>query len=95
MGEKIKLKYLISGIKHQLPWKRLFKNFFITGNGWGLFSKYSHTNKNGKDKVGYNTLITAQKSADAMERKYNKHFSTYKCVRCGKYHLGKNRTSIK
>lgn len=29
----MKLKNLILGIKYQLPLSRLFRNFFITGNG--------------------------------------------------------------
>ena len=88
---RIKLRYLFSGLKHQLPWSRLFKNYFVTGNGWGLFSKRSHYVKDGKEKVGYNTLATALKSAQVMGEKFNKHFSVYKCIRCGKYHIGKNR----
>lgn len=95
MKKRIKLRYLFSGLRHQLPWSRLFRNYFITGNGWGLFSKYAHYNKAGKEKIGYNTLKTALKSADVMGTKYKAHFSVYKCVRCGKYHLGKNRTSVK
>lgn len=96
MGYKrIKLRYIIPGLRHQLPLKRLFKNYFITGNGWGLFSKYAHYNKSGKEKVGYNSLKTAKKSAEVMETKYGGHFSVYRCVRCGKFHLGKNRTSVK
>ena len=93
--ERIKLKYLVSGLRNQLPIKRLIRNFFITGNGWGLFSKYSHYTKKGSEKVGYNTLKSANKSAQAMQRKYNYYYSVYKCLRCGKYHLGRNRSSIK
>lgn len=95
MKKRIKLRYLWSGLKHQLPWSRLFKNYLITGNGWGLFSKYAHFNKGGKEKVGYNSLKTALKSAEVMSNKYEVHFSVYKCVRCGKYHLGKNRLNKK
>jgi len=93
MDKKIKLKYVIPGLRHQLPLKRLFKNFLLTGNGWGLFSKWAHYNKKGKDKVGYNSLKTANKSALSMEKKYGNHYSTYLCIRCGKYHLGRNRNN--
>lgn len=39
----------------------------------------------------YNTKETAQKAADSMKKKMNKHFSVYKCIYCDGYHLGKNR----
>jgi hypothetical protein len=93
--KRIRLRYLIPALRHQLPLKRLFRNYFITGNGWGLFSKYAHYNKKGNEKVGYNSLATALKSAKVMGDKYDAHFSVYRCVRCGRYHLGKNRTSVK
>lgn len=85
-----KWKYLLPALEAQLPLKRAFRNFFITGNAWGMFSINSHIT-NGKEKVKYNTFATAQKSADKMSEKYGKHFSTYFCVYCGKWHLGKNR----
>ena len=88
---KWKVKYLYKGLKHQLPVKRFFRNFFITGNAWGMFSINSHINqKTGLGKIGYNSLKTALKSADNMGEKHNKHFSTYYCIFCGKYHIGKN-----
>ena len=34
MKAKIKLKNLILGLKEQGPFKRAFRNFFITGNAW-------------------------------------------------------------
>ena len=39
----------------------------------------------------YNTVQGAQKAADAMSKKYGKHFSYYKCLFCDGYHVGKNR----
>ena len=88
----MKLRNLYLGLKHQLPLKRLFRNYFITGNGWGLFYKNSHINQsNGKPKVFYNTLATAKKSAEQMGKKNNCHFSVYKCIYCDGYHIGKNR----
>lgn len=91
----IQLKYVLPALKEQLPLKRLLRNFFITGNAWGMFSKSSHYTKKGAPKVGYNTLKTAKKSADAMQRKRGFYYSTYRCIRCGKFHLGRNRDSIK
>ncbi len=92
---KPKLKFLFRGLREQLPIKRFIRNFFITGNAWGMFSIHSHVNKKGNEKVGYNTKKTALKSAEAMKRKYKYHYSTYFCIFCGKYHVGKNRTSVK
>lgn len=72
--------------------KTWFRNFFITGNAWGAFSINSHMNQHtGKLKVMYNTKETALKSAEAMGKKHNTHFSAYKCLFCDGYHIGKNR----
>lgn len=88
----MKLKNLYLALKHQLPIKRAFRNFFITGNAWGMFSKNSHINSgSGKPKVMYNTEKTAKKCAAQMSKKHGKHFSYYKCVFCDGYHIGKNR----
>lgn len=88
----MKLKNIVLALKEQLPIKRAFRNFVITGNAWGLFHKNSHRRQdNGKEKVMYNTKATAQKAADSMKKKQNKHFSVYKCIYCDGYHLGKNR----
>ncbi len=88
----IKLRNLILGLKGQLPLKRAFRNFFITGNAWGLFSINSHMRQDtGKLKVMYNTKESALKAAASMERKSGSHFSVYKCIFCDGYHLGKNR----
>ena len=78
-------------LKEQGPFKRFVRNFFVTGNAWGLFSKYSHITKSGNLKVMYNTKATALKSAKSMENKRGVHFSTYKCVFCNGYHIGRNR----
>ena len=88
----MKLKNIILALKDQGPIKRFIRNFLITRNAWGLFYINSHVNQgSGKEKVGYNTKKTALKSAEAMGRKHNTHFSTYRCMYCGKYHIGKNR----
>jgi len=87
----MKLRNIILGLKDQLPFKRAYRNFFVTDNAWGLFSIRSHQREDGKLKVMYNTKDTAQKAANSMAKKMNKHFSVYKCVYCDGYHLGKNR----
>lgn len=89
--KKIEIGNLFLGLVEQLPLKRAFRNFFITGNAWGLFSIRSHQREDGKLKVMYNTKETAKKAADSMAKKMDKHFSVYKCIYCNGYHLGKNR----
>lgn len=99
----MKLKNILKALKEQLPIKRAYHNFFITGNAWGMFSIRSHQRDDGKLKVMYNTKETAIKAATSMETKHAKkaalnpdlpptiHFSVYKCIFCDGYHLGKNR----
>ena len=88
----MKIRNLILGIKEQGPFKRAFRNFFVTGNAWGMFHINSHIRQdNGKLKVMYNTKETAMKAATSLEKKNGVHFSVYKCVFCDGYHLGKNR----
>ena len=87
----MKLKNIILGLKEQFPLKRAWRNFFITGNAWGMFSIRSHQRDDGKLKVMYNSKPTAQKAATSMGKKMGKHFSVYKCIYCDGYHLGKNR----
>ena len=89
---KIQLKNLIPALKSQLPLKRAFRNFFITGNAWGLFSINSHVNQiSGKEKVVYGSQESAAKAAASMEKKYGHHYSIYKCAYCDGWHIGKNR----
>jgi hypothetical protein len=88
----MKLKNIVIALKEQLPLKRFIKNFFITRNAWGMFHKNSHQRSDtGKPKVMYNTRETALKSAISMGKKKGVHFSTYKCVFCDGYHIGRNR----
>jgi len=60
-----------------------------------MFSYKSHIRfKDGfwsTTKVTYNTLESAQKAATSMGKKHNKHFSSYKCVFCDGYHIGRNK----
>ncbi len=94
----MKLKNLLRALWEQGPPKRAWRNFIVTGNAWGMFSRSSHQRQDtGKLKVMYNTRATAEKSARSMERKKMKktgetiHFSVYKCIYCNGYHLGRNR----
>ena len=91
----MKLKYIYLALKEQGPLKRFFRNFFITKNGWGLFSKYAHYTKNGKEKIGRSTKDKARKMADKMATKTGYYYSVYRCPRCGKWHIGKNRDSTR
>jgi len=87
----IKFRNLRLGLKDQLPLSRAFRNFFITGNAWGLFHKRSHFRDDGTPKVMYTKRSSADKAAESMKKKHNKHFSVYKCIFCDGFHLGKNR----
>ena len=88
----MKLRNIFLALKGQLPIARAFRNFFITGNAWGMFSKYSHVRRDTDiPKVTYNTEKTAKRVAARMSKDYHKHFSYYKCVFCDGYHIGKNR----
>ena len=87
----MKLSNLLLALKEQLPVKRFFKNFFITGNAWGMFSINSCINQTtSKLKISY-SKSSAIKAAEKMGNKHNVHFSVYKCVFCDGYHIGKNR----
>ena len=89
---KMKVRNIILGIKDQGPIKRAWINFVITDNAWGLFHKNSHFRADtGEAKVMYNTKKTALKSAEALQKKRDTHFSVYKCIYCDGYHLGRNR----
>lgn len=89
---EVKIKNIYKALRCQLPLGRLLRNFFVNGNGWGLFSVNSHINKkSGKPKVVYATYEEAKRSADALSRKYGGDVSAYKCIFCDGYHIGNNR----
>lgn len=91
----MKLKNLVLALKDQLPLRRAFRNFFVTGNAWGMFHKHSHINRgSGTAKVSYSKRSSAERAADAMKRKHGYHYSVYKCCFCDGYHIGRNRTSM-
>lgn len=86
------MRNLPKALKEQGPLKRAYRNFIVTGNAWGMFSKNSHIRVDtGKLKMMYNTKTSAQKAAASMGKKKGTHFSVYKCVFCDGYHIGKNR----
>lgn len=88
----MKIRNIFLVIKDQMPVKRFIRNFFITRNAWGLFHENSHRRSDtGKEKVMYNTKETALKSANSMSKKRGVHFSTYKCLYCDGYHIGRNK----
>jgi len=88
--KKIKFKFFFLSIKDQGPFKRFVKNLY-KGHVFGLLSKRSHFNGNGIEKVGYKTKKSSLKACEKMGEKHGKHFSSYRCMYCGKYHIGKNR----
>lgn len=88
----MKIRNIFHALRGQLPLKRFWRNFFVNGNGWGLFSINSHINKKtGKAKVEYNSLESARKAAESLSRKYGCDVSAYKCMFCDGYHIGNNR----
>jgi hypothetical protein len=86
------LRNLLLALADQLPLRRFIRNFFITRNAWGLFHIHAHVAQGtGKPKVSYNTRATALQAAESMTAKQGRPFSTYKCVFCDGYHIGKSR----
>jgi len=88
------VKYIILALKDQMPPKRFLRNL-LRGHLIGLFSKRSHWTGTGKEKQGYNTKATAEKSAHTMGKKTGWYYSNYRCPWCGKYHLGRNSNKAK
>lgn len=85
-------KNIFLALKGQLPWKRFFRSFFLTGNGWGLFSIHSHLNKRtGRPKIRYDSLEAAQRAAADLRCKFGGCISAYKCIYCDGYHIGHER----
>lgn len=88
----MRLRNILLALRDQGPWRRFFRNFFVTRNAWGLFHINSHIAAgSGKLKVSYRTRQSAEKAALSMGRKYGYHYSPYKCMRCDGYHIGRNR----
>lgn len=88
----MKIRNLWMVLKDQGPLSRFWRNWFITRNAWGLFSKNSHiVAATGKPKVMYNTKASSLRAAESMKKKHGVHFSSYKCLWCDGYHIGKNR----
>ena len=90
----MKWKNLLLVLQDQGPPSRFLRNFFVTRNAWGLFSNNSHVVAgSGKPKVVYNTKASSVRAAEAMKVKHGVHFSSYKCLFCDGYHIGKNRSN--
>lgn len=90
----MQMKYvnIFLALKGQLPWRRLFRNFLVTGDGWGLFSRNSHVNKrSGRPKFAYASYEQARRSAERLSTKYGGRVVAYKCMFCDGYHIGNNR----
>lgn len=88
----MKIKNIFLALLGQLPLKRFWQNFFVNGNGWGLFSINSHINKKtGQPKITYGSLESGRKAAESLSRKYGRDVSAYKCMFCDGYHIGNNR----
>jgi len=85
-----KIKYFFLALYDQGPFKRFCRNLY-KGHIFGLFSERSHLTHKGKDKVGYNSKESSLKACEKMGLKHDKHFSSYRCMICGKFHIGKNR----
>jgi hypothetical protein len=95
-GEKVRLslRNLALALKDQLPLGRAFRNFFVTGVAWGLFSRNSHISLGtGEPKVSYSEK-SAMKAASRMSEKHGATFSVYKCAFCNGYHIGRSRTRL-
>ena len=89
----MKLRNIWLVLKDQMPLSRFFRNFFITRNAWCLFYKEgSHIASYSRaPKVMYNSKVSSLKAAENMKKKTGKHFSSYKCLFCDGYHVGKNK----
>lgn len=89
----IRPRNLFLAVRDQLPLDRAFRNFFVTGIAWGLFSPNSHVLlSTGQPKIPYSSKKKALKAAGKMQTKHGGRFSAYKCAFCDGYHVGRSRT---
>lgn len=84
----MRIKNLIAAIKYQ-P----LKEWFVTGNAWGIFSKNSHVSqRSGEEKICFPTESSALKAAVSLNRKNGtESMVCYKCVFCDGWHIGNER----
>ena len=75
-------------IKDQMPPIRLVNNI-VSGDILGILSKRSHMRLEGIPKVMYNTKESANRAVDAMPKKFEAIYSSYKCLYCKGFHVGK------
>jgi hypothetical protein len=93
---KIKIKNIWRVLKDQGPPQRFFKNWVVTRNAWGLFSPNSHIAAySGQPKIMYKTKESSLRAAEGMKKKHGVHFSSYKCLWCDGFHIGKNSSNKK
>ena len=83
----MKLRNIIASINSQRPF---YQNFIKSGNGFGIFSKNSHS-YGGVDKICFSSKASAEKSAAKMQVKTGNKFSAYKCMHCDAWHVGKDK----
>lgn len=85
---KIKFKNLTLVIRERLS----ASNFYIIRDTIGLFNTSSHISSvSQKEKVMYKTKESSKKACLAMEKKHKVGFSSYKCLYCDGFHIGKNK----
>jgi hypothetical protein len=89
----MKLKNIQQAIVYQFKKQDWFKQWVTKRNAWGVFSKHSHTRKDGLAKQTYNTEASALRAAEAMQKRYDGTFACYKCMFCDGYHVGKQLNS--
>jgi hypothetical protein len=85
----MRYKNVKSAIIYQFRKPDWFKQWVIKRNAWGIFSKHSHTKKDGVEKQKYNTEASALRAAEAMQKRYEGKFACYKCMFCDGFHVGK------
>ena len=67
-------------------------HFYVIRDVLGLFNRNSHISSiSGQKKVMHKTKALANKEKDRMENKTDKAFSSYKCLYCNGFHIGKNK----
>jgi hypothetical protein len=65
------------------------KSLGIINDSVGRFNDRSHFKSDGvTPKISYNSRAIANKVARRMVNKYKTSFSVYRCLICGRYHIG-------
>lgn len=85
----MRLRNIWLALLDQGPPRRFLRNLF-QGRLRGVLQRRSHVTMHGKPKVEFGHKETAENAAREMETKTGKKFSSYKCLYCDGYHIGKN-----